>query len=179
MELLPIRLSPGQDLRHAIEAAVAAQGCSAAYVLSGMGSLQDALLRLAGAEHPVCVPGPSELLTLAGSVSPDGAHLHATLADARGQVIGGHVPPGCTVRTTAELLLALMRDWQFFRRPDPATGFAELVTQRMLGLPGLGDDPLAQAGADAVDDDPLDLARWDGLEGRDHDPDALDDAPRG
>lgn len=37
MKTLPIRLTPGQDLRQAIEAAVRSQNCCAAFVLSGIG----------------------------------------------------------------------------------------------------------------------------------------------
>ena len=33
---------------------------------------------------------------------------------------------GCPVRTTAELLLALLPAWQFSREPDLCTGYAEL-----------------------------------------------------
>ena len=55
-----------------------------------------------------------------------GAHLHASLADADGRVLGGHVAPGCIVRTTAEVLLALLDDVRFTREPDAATGYAEL-----------------------------------------------------
>jgi predicted DNA-binding protein with PD1-like motif len=49
------------------------------------------------------------------------------LSTATGQVVGGHVPYGCTVRTTAEVLLALLPEWDFTREPDALTGFAELV----------------------------------------------------
>ena len=36
MQTLPIRLTPGQDLRHALEAAVCSQNCRAAFVLSSI-----------------------------------------------------------------------------------------------------------------------------------------------
>jgi uncharacterized protein len=129
MRALPLRLSPGADLRRALEAAAAAQGVEAAFVLQGMGSLADASLRLAGDAAPTLVAGASELLTLAGSVAPGASHLHACVADASGRVVGGHVPYGCRVRTTAELLLVLLPEWRFERAPDAATGFSELVIQ--------------------------------------------------
>ena len=98
MQTLPIRLTPGQDLRQAIEAAVRSQDCHAAFVLSG-------------------------------SVARNGAHLHMALSTATGQVFGGHVAPGCIVRTTAEVLLALLPEWAFAREPDAATGYDELVVR--------------------------------------------------
>jgi len=56
MKTLPIRLTPGQDLRAALEAAVQAQNCRAAFVLSGIGSLSTAGIRLAGAAQPTRSP---------------------------------------------------------------------------------------------------------------------------
>lgn len=135
METLPIRLQPGQDLRRALEAAVADRGCGAAFVLSGIGSLSPAVLRLAGADEVRTMSGDVELLTLAGTIAPHGSHLHASVSDAHGAVVGGHVACGCTVRTTAEVLLALLPDWAFAREPDAATGYDELVVRRAAGGP--------------------------------------------
>jgi len=129
MRTLPLRLAPGADLRDALRAVLQAQGVEAAFVIAGIGSLSSAQLRLAGADAPLTLQGDLEILTLSGSISPDGVHLHASVADATGRVWGGHVAPGCIVRTTAELLLALLPDWRLGRAPDPATGYAELTVQ--------------------------------------------------
>lgn len=133
METLPIRLNPGQDLRRALEAAVAAQGCSAGFVIAGIGSLVQARLRLAGVPNPRLIKGATEIVTLTGSIAVNGSHLHATLATPSGKVMGGHLAYGCTVRTTAEVLLALLRDWEFRREPDSLTGFDELSVRRLAG----------------------------------------------
>jgi hypothetical protein len=130
MNTLPIRLLPGQDLRRAIEEAVAASGCDAAFVVSGIGSLAQARIRLAGADQPRSIVGDMELVTLAGSVTTDGSHLHAALATDQGHMIGGHVGFGCIVRTTAEVLLALLPEWRLSRAPDAVTGYDELVVSR-------------------------------------------------
>ena len=128
---LPLRLMPGDDLRRALEAAVIAAGGEAAFVLSGIGSLGVTKLRLAGAEQAIDVAGDVEILTLAGSIAVGGSHLHASVADASGRVLGGHVAYGCIVRTTAEVLLALLPDWRFTREVDAATGHEELVSIRV------------------------------------------------
>jgi hypothetical protein len=52
MEALPLRLSPGADLRVVLEAEVAARSCRASFVISGVGSLSRARLRMAGAGEP-------------------------------------------------------------------------------------------------------------------------------
>jgi predicted DNA-binding protein with PD1-like motif len=72
-----------------------------------------------------------EILALSGTVAAGGdkpgSHMHMAISTATGQVLGGHVAPGCIVLTTAEVLLALLPDWQFTREPDAQTGYDELV----------------------------------------------------
>ncbi|OLL27648.1 DNA-binding protein [Burkholderia sp. SRS-W-2-2016] len=127
MQAHPLRLSPDDDLRSAIEDALRQRGLQAAFVVQGIGSLSVAALRFAGADDPTEICGDLEILSLAGSVSPDGAHLHMSISDAQGRVFGGHVARGCTVRTTVELLLVSLPDHSFAREPDAQTGFMELV----------------------------------------------------
>lgn len=130
MDSLPLRLHPGDDLRGALEAAAKAAGWEAAFVIAGIGSLVDARLRLAGATEIRQWPGDSEILSLSGTLSPDGAHLHAALSLPDGRVVGGHVVPGNRVRTTAEVLVLPLPGWRFRRVADPATGWAELDVAR-------------------------------------------------
>jgi predicted DNA-binding protein with PD1-like motif len=138
MKTLPIRLTPGQDLRAALEAAVHAHNCRAAFVLSGIGSLSNAGIRLAGDKDATRFTESMEILTLSGTVAADGdktaSHMHMAISTATGQVLGGHVAPGCIVLTTAEVLLALLPDWQFTREPDALTGYDELVIRARNGL---------------------------------------------
>lgn len=129
MQPLPLRLGPGQDLRAAVVAAVADAGVRAAFVVQGIGSLDGAQLRYAGLPQPAALAGDLEILTLAGSVSPEGAHLHMSVSDAQGRVLGGHVAAGCIVRTTAEVLLALLPGHAFSREHDPLTGYLELTVR--------------------------------------------------
>lgn len=126
---LALRLVPGDDLRRRIEEASTAQAWEAAFVVAGIGSLRPAALRLAGASEAVVIDRDLELLTLSGSLSPDGAHLHMSIADETGRVMGGHVAYGCRVRTTAEVLIAVLPGWRFAREPDARTGYAELAVR--------------------------------------------------
>ena len=126
MQALPLRLVPGQDLRGAIEAALGSH--TAAFVVQGIGSLSAAQLRYAGVDQATQLRGDLEILTIAGSIAPDGAHLHMAVSDAQGRVFGGHVAMGCIVRTTAEILLAVLPDHTFSRELDAAgSGYNELV----------------------------------------------------
>ena len=127
-----LRLNPGDDLRAGLQAAfnaLQARGCQAACIISAVGSLSRAVLRYAAEPQGSVLDEPLELVTLSGTLSPDGLHLHASVADARGRMRGGHVMPGCTVRTTAEIVLALLPGWAFGRAHDAQTGFMELVAK--------------------------------------------------
>lgn len=129
MHCLPLRLQPGADLRASLEAMAQADDLSA-FVVCGIGSLAGARVRLAGADSQTTVPGDVEILSLSGTLTPDGAHLHMAIADAQGRVIGGHVCHGNVVRTTAELLLVSLSEWRLGREADAGTGLEELVVRQ-------------------------------------------------
>ena len=126
-----LRLAPGDDLRLALEARfrelMLTRGVNAACVVSAVGSLSAAVLRFAAQPQGTPIDGALEIVSLSGTLSLDGPHLHAAIADAQGRMLGGHVLAGCTVRTTAEIVLGLLPGWEFRRAPDARTGYAELV----------------------------------------------------
>ncbi len=133
MKAIPLRLQPGVDLRQALEAWIVEQQEQAACLISAVGSLSVAQLRFAGAAEATGIHGELEILSLSGTLSPDGAHLHIAVADSSGSVIGGHLCMGSLVRTTAELVIGLLPEWRFSRELDPATGYPELrITPQAL-----------------------------------------------
>lgn len=124
-----LRLHPGEDLRLALEEARRARALGAACVVTCVGSLARAELRMAGGDEVRTLDGPLEIVSLVGTLSPDGPHLHGSFADATGRVHGGHVLAGCTVLTTAEVVLGELEGLTFARELDPATGWRELVVR--------------------------------------------------
>lgn len=76
MQLLPPRLSPGVDLRRMLEDAATRQTVDSAFVIAGIGSLVEASLRYAGAATESTIAGPLEILSVSGTLSSSGAHLH-------------------------------------------------------------------------------------------------------
>ena len=133
MQLFPLRLSPGVDLRRALEEAARNELAESAFVVAGIGSLVEASLRYADEADARTIAGPFEILGISGSLSASGAHLHMSVSDASGRVLGGHVGYGSTVMTTAEILLMLLPGWSLTREPDSATGYDELVVRRREG----------------------------------------------
>jgi len=124
-----LRLGPGDDLRAGLEAHARRRAWPAACILTCVGSLVRARLRLAGAQAESSLEGPFEIVSLVGTLSPDGPHLHVALADARGANVGGHVLAGCVVHTTAELVVGVLEDLAFARALDPRTGWKELLVR--------------------------------------------------
>ena len=68
-----------------------------------------------------------EILSLVGTISIHGKHLHISLGDATGKCIGGHLVGDATVFTTAEIVIAELGDVTFHRTFDHRTGFKELA----------------------------------------------------
>ncbi len=128
-----IRLTPGQDLKNEIEKFTNRSTIGAGVVLSGAGSLSQASLRMANADKSVTFPGPFEIVSLTGTLSPTGLHLHMSISDHTGKTIGGHVLAGCTIHTTAELVIGELESLRFRRTLDPATGYKELVVEQTAG----------------------------------------------
>ena len=130
--------------------------CSSAFVMTAVGSLSDATLRLANASRKddtvesggvVSSSGVRgwenlepqgkndirqwkqrfEIVSLVGTFSRDGGcHLHVSLSDYRGNTIGGHLIDG-VVFTTVEVVLGTIRGVGFQRIEDDETGFRELL----------------------------------------------------
>jgi hypothetical protein len=71
MKGIPLRLTPGADLRRALEAWMRQREEQAGCVISAVGSLPVAQLRLAGATQARAIRGELEILSLSGTLSPD------------------------------------------------------------------------------------------------------------
>ncbi|RYF10007.1 MAG: DNA-binding protein [Deltaproteobacteria bacterium] len=142
-----LRLHRGDDLRQRLHTIVQHEEVAAAVILTCVGSLQSADLRLADETLPGPIPGPFEIVSLVGTLGEGGCHLHVALADAKGEVLGGHVRPGCIVHTTAEVVLGVLPELCFSRTFDPVTGFKELnIRGRCAEKPAAGQATLANLG---------------------------------
>ena len=130
LSIYALRLHPGDDLLECLAAYVKANSLRAAFVVTCVGSLTNARLRFANKPHATELSGHFEIVSLVGTFAGDaGAHLHASISDGDGRVIGGHILPGCLVYTTAEVVLGEALDLVFSRPTDPATTWAELLVE--------------------------------------------------
>ena len=129
MQIFTFRLKPEQDLFNEIEAIVAEKNIEAGCVLSAVGSLTHATLRLANRDHYSEYDGHFEIVSMTGTVSAHGSHLHVSISDGDGKTIGGHLVPGCKIYTTAEIVLAIFKDVVYKREYAEDSGYEELVVK--------------------------------------------------
>lgn len=127
MQNYTFRLTPGQDLFESIQAFVMEQHVEAGCILSGVGSLRQATLRLANREYSSEYEGPFEIVSITGTVSIHGSHLHMSISDGDGRTIGGHFEAGCKIYTTAEIVIAVFRDVIYKREFAADSGYEELA----------------------------------------------------
>lgn len=130
MQTYSVRLRPGQDLKKEIDAIVTQERIGAGAVLTCVGSLTDVALRLANQEGPTVWRGHFEIVSLVGTLSMNGSHLHLSVSDSTGKTMGGHLVDGCTIYTTAELVIGVMPEIDYVREVDPTFGYKELVVKK-------------------------------------------------
>ncbi len=127
-----VRLEPEQDLRHALTQFARTHQLQAACILSGIGSLSQAALRFADQPDATILSDHFELISLSGTLSMHGLHLHGAIANPTGAILGGHICSGCLIYTTAEIMIGQLPHLLFTRQPDSKTGFLELTIQSSL-----------------------------------------------
>ena len=127
MNVFPVRLQPEQDLRIELETLYQKHQWAAAWIVTCVGSVQSVQLRMAGAKRTKTYKGPFEITSLVGTLCIDGGHLHTTVSDATGKVLGGHLGYGSLIYTTSEIVIGYSNHFHFQRKMDKKTGFKELM----------------------------------------------------
>jgi hypothetical protein len=144
MQAHAIRVGAGEDLvpalKKAAQEAIEKSGSQSAFIVTAVGSLEFARLRMANAcrvgENPQNSPNEIrdwnqrlEIVSLTGTFSVNGdMHVHMSVSDKDGNAIGGHLIDG-TIFTTLELVIGTIQGVSFTREVDSKTGFDELVVR--------------------------------------------------
>ena len=127
MKTHTFRLKPQQDLFDSIEDFVKQNNIEAGCILSSVGSLTHAILRLANREYYNEYEGHFEIVSMTGTVSIHGSHIHIAISDGDGVTIGGHLVSGCKIYTTAEIVLLELHDVVYKRELfENDSGYEEL-----------------------------------------------------
>ena len=104
---VPLHLEAGRDIRRSLER-LAVELNASGFVLGVVGNLSQAAFQCPGQATPTVLEGDLEIITLQGTISPQGVHLHLSFSDGACQVWGGHLEPGTLVQKGADLLVGLL-----------------------------------------------------------------------
>lgn len=129
-KLHAFRLQPGADLKKEIQKHVQANNIMAGWIACGIGSLTEYHIRFANQPAGAKALGYFEIISLAGTVSVSGSHIHIAVSYETGNTIGGHLLDGNIIYTTAEIIIQEADDLSFFRENDAHTGSKELVVKK-------------------------------------------------
>ncbi|MFC1236241.1 PPC domain-containing DNA-binding protein [Vibrio sp. F74] len=124
---IAIRFMQGADLKESIAQLVSLHKIHAGSIASCVGCLSSVSLRLAGAQKTLQLNGSLEIVSVMGTLTPEHQHIHLSVSDDTGRVIGGHLLDGSIIDTTVELIVHHYPTLTFSREFDNTTGFTELV----------------------------------------------------
>ncbi len=121
-----MRLKPGQDLKKSIQEFVVNHNIEAGWMVTCTGSLTHYQIRTANQSKAISDSGHFEIVSLTGTLSNNGSHMHIAISDSTGKTIGGHLMDGCIVYTTAEIVIQSSASLRFMRKKDGTTPWEEL-----------------------------------------------------
>lgn len=124
------RLCKGDDLKKAIEDYAEDNNIKAGIVLSCVGCLYKTVLRSADGKSIITLEKDMEIVSITGTLSSNGSHIHIAVSDEELRTYGGHLKNGCLVNTTAEVVLVELTEYGFKREMDHETGYEELVVTK-------------------------------------------------
>ncbi len=128
--ILAKRLQYGADLKKEIENLCYQNGVTSAVVISSVGCVYKATVRLADGKTIKEYNGNYEILTINGTISKNGSHLHISFSDINGNTFGGHLCYNTLINTTCELVLVGINEYSFIREYDEKTGYDELIINK-------------------------------------------------
>lgn len=124
------RLQKGQDLKVEIERYSKKHQIKAGIVVSAVGCLDEAVIRVAGGKECKKLEKELEIVSITGTISANGLHIHISVSDEDLCTYGGHLKEGCIVNTTAEIVILELEEYEFNREMDEKTGYRELIIQK-------------------------------------------------
>lgn len=126
MKVHVFRLKRGSDLKNEIKNFANKNSIKAGIILTCVGCVSEAVLRMAGAKKVKSWKEHLEIVSLVGTLSDGDSHLHLALSKEDGTTVGGHLKEGCIVDTTAEVVIGELPEYEFTTDFDEITGYKEL-----------------------------------------------------
>lgn len=125
------RLTKGMDLRKEIVKYCNDNNIKAGIIGACVGCCYEIHFRLAGGEKFYHKVGDHEIVSMTGTISEDGVHIHVSFSDDEGVTVGGHLSEGCFVNSTAEIAIIEIDNYKLTREFDDETGYKELVIKKI------------------------------------------------
>ena len=125
------RLTNGMDLKKEIVKYCSNNDIKAGYISACVGCCSEINLRLAGGKKFLNKTADYEIVSMTGTISENGVHIHCSFSDDLGNVVGGHLSDGCIVNTTAEVVISSIDNYRLTRIFDENTGYKELNIQKI------------------------------------------------
>jgi len=120
------RLFEDEELLETINLAAEKSHISAGFFIL-VGTLKKANLGFfrQGKYETINIDDPVEIVSCMGNIAlkenKPFAHAHISVSNEKGEVMGGHVMPGCTIAATGELVLIEAADARLLRKFDEKT----------------------------------------------------------
>ena len=123
------RLHRGDDLKQSILEFCRMNNINSGIIACAVGCCSKVKFRLAGAESFYEDEKDYEIVSIMGTISKDGVHIHISFADDTGKVVGGHLTEGCIINTTCEVSIIKSDKYRLSREYDEETCYKELVIE--------------------------------------------------
>lgn len=125
------RLTKGMDLKKEIIKFCEDNNIKAGIIGACVGCCYEINFRLAGGDDFYHNEADYEIVSMTGTISEDGVHIHVSFSDREGNTVGGHLTEGCLVNTTAEVCIIEIGNYKLAREYDEDTGYKELVIEKI------------------------------------------------
>lgn len=125
------RLTKGMDLKKEIVKYCTDNNIKAGIIGACVGCCYEVNFRLAGGKDFYHKRLDYEIVSMTGTISEDGVHIHVSFSDKDGVTVGGHLSDGCLVDTTAEVCIIEIDNYKLTRIFDDTTGYKELNIEKI------------------------------------------------
>lgn len=126
MDYFVFRLKRGDDLKASIMQLAKDNDITSGAIVSAVGCVSEVRIRKADGVREYFEVKDYEIVSLSGTLSENGVHLHIALSDVNLKTIGGHLLDGTIVNTTCELVIMKFNKYRLTRSFDEETGYNEL-----------------------------------------------------
>src|SRR4051812_17103933 len=88
---ISVRLKPGDDLKQSLDKIITDHKIKAACIITCVGSLEKVMIRFANKPEANSLIGKFEIVSLTGTLSTSGSHVHISISDETGRTFGGQL----------------------------------------------------------------------------------------